>query len=107
MRNEAGAATEYQEHDRDSLDLACSEEHRGRVMAQRENTRFSGAMWKVPTTFTPLLGREREVAAIGTFCTQTQMRLLTLIGTAGVGKTRLSLEVASSLRSVFADGVCF
>jgi predicted ATPase/DNA-binding CsgD family transcriptional regulator len=76
-------------------------------MAHRENTHFSGAMWRVPVTFTPLLGREREVVAIGTFLTQTQTRLLTVTGAAGIGKTRLSLEVAKSLRSSFADGVCF
>jgi predicted ATPase/DNA-binding CsgD family transcriptional regulator len=76
-------------------------------VAPRENTRFSKPIWKVPATFTPLLGREREVAAIETFLTQTETRLLTLIGAAGIGKTRLSLEVAQELRSCFADGVCF
>jgi predicted ATPase/DNA-binding CsgD family transcriptional regulator len=71
-----------------------------------ENTHAS-SIWKVPATFTPLLGRECEVAAIGTFLTQTETRLLTLLGAPGIGKTRLSLEVAQSLRSSFADGICF
>ena len=35
------------------------------------------------------------------------MRLLTLLGTAGVGKTRLSLAVAATLLDKFADGVFF
>jgi len=64
-------------------------------------------MWKVPVIFSPLLGREREVTAIAGILLQTRMRLLTLIGAAGVGKTRLSLEVAQAVRSAFDDGVCF
>jgi predicted ATPase len=64
-------------------------------------------IWKVPTSFTTLIGREREVAAIETLLMQRHVRLLTLTGAAGVGKTRLSLEVATSLRSSFTDGVCF
>ncbi len=108
LGNEAGAVTGCREHGRDRTGLNCSEEHTGGIaMAHRENTRFSGTMWKVPATFTPLLGREREVAAIGAFLTQTQTRLLTLTGAPGIGKTRLSLEVAQSLRSCFVDGVCF
>jgi len=72
-----------------------------------EFTHTSSPVWKVPATFTPLLGREHEVAALKTFLTQRQGRLLTVTGVAGVGKTRLSLEVAAALRSSFADGVCF
>jgi predicted ATPase/DNA-binding CsgD family transcriptional regulator len=76
-------------------------------MAPRDNMNTSSPMWKVPATFTPLVGREREVAAISTFLSQTEKRFLTLIGVGGIGKTRLSLEVAQLLRSCFADGVCF
>ncbi|HEX6552928.1 MAG TPA: LuxR C-terminal-related transcriptional regulator [Ktedonobacteraceae bacterium] len=76
-------------------------------MVSGENTHASSPIWRVPATFNPLLGREREVVAIGTFLTQTEARLLTLLGAPGIGKTRLSLEVAQALRSCFADGVCF
>jgi predicted ATPase/DNA-binding CsgD family transcriptional regulator len=76
-------------------------------MAPGENTYISESIWRVPACFTPLLGREREVSAIETFLTQTETRLLTLLGAPGIGKTRLSLEVAQALRSHFADGVCF
>jgi predicted ATPase/DNA-binding CsgD family transcriptional regulator len=92
----------------DRIGMNCSEAHTGgTAVAPREQTHFSEPLWKVPATFTPLLGREREVAAIGIFLIQTETRLLTLIGAAGIGKTRLSLEVAQELRSCFADGVCF
>jgi len=63
--------------------------------------------WKVPATFTPKQRREHEVAALKTFLMQRQVRLLTVTGVAGVGKTRLSLEVPTALRSCFADGVSF
>ena len=35
------------------------------------------------------------------------VRMITLMGTAGVGKTRLSLQVATRLTDLFVDGVCF
>ncbi len=64
-------------------------------------------MWKVPTSFRPLLGREQDVVAICALLSRSEARLVTLVGTGGVGKTRLSLEVATRVRDAFADGVCF
>jgi predicted ATPase/DNA-binding XRE family transcriptional regulator len=55
-----------------------------------------------PTTF---LGREREVAEIGALL--ADHRLVTLVGSGGIGKTRTSLEVARTLRDVPRDGVWF
>ena len=46
----------------------------------------------LPSPSTPLLGRERELREIGGFL--GEVRLLTLTGTGGVGKTRLALETA-------------
>ncbi|HEY6408987.1 MAG TPA: hypothetical protein VIY29_16120, partial [Ktedonobacteraceae bacterium] len=64
-------------------------------------------LWKVPTPFTPLIGREQDVAAVCALLPRREIRLLTLLGTGGIGKTRLSLEVAKQMRVFFADGVCF
>ncbi|HEU0000942.1 MAG TPA: LuxR C-terminal-related transcriptional regulator [Ktedonobacteraceae bacterium] len=64
-------------------------------------------MWKVPGTFTPLIGREQEVAAVCALLKRSDIRLLTLLGVGGIGKTRLSLKVAGELRDYFADGICF
>jgi predicted ATPase/serine/threonine protein kinase/DNA-binding CsgD family transcriptional regulator len=64
-------------------------------------------VWKVPRTFTPLIGREEEVTSVCALLKQAEVRLLTLLGTGGIGKTRLSLQVATEMRQQFAEGVCF
>ena len=58
-----------------------------------------------PIPLTPLIGRERDVAAVCSSLQQTGIRLLTLTGPGGIGKTRLALQVAEELNDKFADGV--
>jgi len=60
-----------------------------------------------PSPATSFIGREAEVAAVSDLLCQTDVRMVTLIGTAGVGKTRLALQVATQLGPQFNDGVCF
>jgi predicted ATPase len=67
------------------------------------NVRFHN----LPAPLTPLVGREQEVAAVCTLLRHPEVRLVTLTGTGGVGKTRLGLEVGTNLLNDFADGVCF
>ena len=59
----------------------------------------------LPIQPTPFIGREKEVAAVTRLLKRSDVRLVTLTGPGGVGKTRLSLHVAAELSDDFADGV--
>jgi predicted ATPase len=61
----------------------------------------------VPVPATPLLGREQETAAVEELVTGEAVRLVTLTGPGGVGKSRLMVEAAWQLGPGFADGARF
>jgi predicted ATPase/class 3 adenylate cyclase len=61
----------------------------------------------LPLQPTPLVGREREVEEICKRLRSEEVRLLTLTGPGGVGKTRLALQAGADLLEDFGDGVFF
>jgi predicted ATPase len=61
----------------------------------------------LPAQPTPFIGREKVVANIQQHLLRQDMRLLTLTGPGGVGKTRLGLQVAAESSEQFKDGTWF
>jgi predicted ATPase/DNA-binding CsgD family transcriptional regulator len=67
----------------------------------------SPAKHNLPAQLTPLIGREQEVSTACALIRRPEVRLMTLTGTGGIGKTRLGLEIARTVLPDFSDGVFF
>jgi predicted ATPase/DNA-binding CsgD family transcriptional regulator len=77
------------------------------MLPSRERTELGRTpTHNLPAQLTPLIGRERELAAACALLQRPEVRLLTIIGTGGIGKTRLGLQIATYLLDTFSDGVC-
>ncbi|MDQ3780008.1 MAG: tetratricopeptide repeat protein [Chloroflexota bacterium] len=62
---------------------------------------------RLPSPLTSFVGRSADTAAVTALLTRPDVRLVTLTGVGGVGKTRLALRAADTAGDHFADGVVF
>lgn len=62
---------------------------------------------RLPAPLSPFVGRGAELREVCALLGREQVRLLTLTGPGGVGKTRLAIQAADTLAAAFPDGVAF
>lgn len=72
-----------------------------------ESKQTPAYIWKVPHPFSSFIGREQDIVTVSNLLKRTGVRLVTLLGPGGVGKTRLSIQIANIMREHFIGGVCF
>jgi predicted ATPase/DNA-binding SARP family transcriptional activator len=61
----------------------------------------------LPLAPTRLFGRDDDMAALAAALADSTVRLVSITGAGGVGKTRLALQLAADTAGAFADGVCW
>jgi predicted ATPase len=91
---------------RDDLAVLLSERFTASPAARAAPDRERGPR-QLPAGATSLVGREQAIGEVAALVTGPQVRLVTLTGPGGVGKTRLALAVGERLRDRFAGGAAF
>jgi predicted ATPase/DNA-binding XRE family transcriptional regulator len=94
--------------------LGLSEDERAALLAAvpRQEGKVPTARAAIPGSALPipatrLVGREQDLKEVAGFLSRPEVRLLTLTGVGGVGKTRLAIEAAREATELFPDGVAF
>ena len=96
----------------DALSVSRAEREALFAAAHREPRTSAGeapASWAspLPRPATPLIGRDQDRSELSALLSQPEVRLVTLTGMGGIGKTYLAIAVASHMRELFRDGVVF
>jgi predicted ATPase len=84
-------------------DLAAVREHVREPRAEPGAARPAN----LPAQRTRFVGRDRELAAAGELLLRQDVRVLTMTGPGGIGKTRLALRLSEEIAGQFPGGVCF
>lgn len=111
-------ALDVLEHERDAFiafarglslpaSFACGSHKPSVVAPAAANLSGLALSARPPVPLTRLLGREQELQEISQRLVQPHVRLLSLVGPPGIGKTRLSLQLAEQLQAYFPDGIAF
>jgi predicted ATPase/DNA-binding SARP family transcriptional activator len=82
-------------------------EHSAVLEPDRAEARTAAVMDRLPRPATATIGRDAELQAVADQLRSDAVRLLTLVGPGGVGKTRLAIEAARMARADFTDGGAF
>jgi predicted ATPase len=92
---------------RDDLALLLSERFAVSPAAAAPSPSGTRGPRPLPASTTPLLGRDQDIAEVTGLLGQPGVRLVTLTGPGGVGKTRLAVEAGEQLQDQFSAGVVF
>ena len=89
------------------IDQNDLERYRSRIGSDRNHAGSDSRRVEIPYPSNPLIGRKDEGTAIRDLLLRQVVRLVTLTGPGGVGKTHLAVTIAQEIVDVFADGACF
>ena len=77
------------------------------LLREAEPIVSEGNVYRLPTSLTSMLGREREIKSLIEISGRVDIHLITIVGPPGVGKTHLALYVAGQVERTFANGAVF
>jgi predicted ATPase len=76
-------------------------------LSDLQSSRPEGRQSNLPVSTTAFIGREKELAAVKQLLLRDDVRLLTVTGPGGIGKSRLAIEVARDVSDHFSSGTYF